>query len=287
MKTTLRKLIAGFALLGLLAPTAAPAAPTMADPFLYTEHRSATAFWGESWTLVIGSSNIFPSGAGTSASAAHLPVGSGPDYALSASPSPWFPNLYAARSPYAGQTGQWAISANDGTGTTMKTTHALDDPRSLPLLTGLGVSGSPLAPRISWDPVAGDFSSWCNVCGLGTDFFNYQVQVRLALPSAPIVYQSGIIPTQVLGTSDPVPTLFDLPAGVLSAGVDYLIGVRLVQAEVEGFLPGGGFFVVTENMSTTFLSHTAAIPEPQTYGMLLAGLGLLGFVARRRRGMAG
>jgi hypothetical protein len=26
----------------------------------------------------------------------------------------------------------------------------------------------------------------------------------------------------------------------------------------------------------------AAIPEPETYGMLLAGLGLLGFIARRR-----
>ena len=27
----------------------------------------------------------------------------------------------------------------------------------------------------------------------------------------------------------------------------------------------------------------AAIPEPETYAMLLAGLGLLGFIARRRK----
>ncbi|MEO7728274.1 MAG: PEP-CTERM sorting domain-containing protein, partial [Burkholderiales bacterium] len=26
-----------------------------------------------------------------------------------------------------------------------------------------------------------------------------------------------------------------------------------------------------------------AIPEPETYGMMLAGLGLLGFVSRRRK----
>ncbi|HEX5126813.1 MAG TPA: FxDxF family PEP-CTERM protein [Rhodocyclaceae bacterium] len=26
----------------------------------------------------------------------------------------------------------------------------------------------------------------------------------------------------------------------------------------------------------------AAVPEPQTYAMLLAGLGLIGFIARRR-----
>ena len=31
------------------------------------------------------------------------------------------------------------------------------------------------------------------------------------------------------------------------------------------------------------LKFTAAVPEPQSYAMLLAGLGLMGFVARRRR----
>ncbi len=29
--------------------------------------------------------------------------------------------------------------------------------------------------------------------------------------------------------------------------------------------------------------HVGAIPEPETYAMMLAGLGLLGFVARRRK----
>lgn len=35
--------------------------------------------------------------------------------------------------------------------------------------------------------------------------------------------------------------------------------------------------------SITNFSVTTAIPEPETYAMILAGLGLLGFVARRRR----
>ena len=33
----------------------------------------------------------------------------------------------------------------------------------------------------------------------------------------------------------------------------------------------------------SLLSQTVPIPEPETYAMMLAGLGLLGFVARRRR----
>ena len=31
------------------------------------------------------------------------------------------------------------------------------------------------------------------------------------------------------------------------------------------------------------IAYTAAVPEPETYAMLLAGLGLVGFIARRRR----
>ena len=36
-------------------------------------------------------------------------------------------------------------------------------------------------------------------------------------------------------------------------------------------------------VSVNFNSTTAPIPEPETYAMMLAGLGLMGFVARRRR----
>jgi len=40
----------------------------------------------------------------------------------------------------------------------------------------------------------------------------------------------------------------------------------------------------TSGTSTGDLNlQVAAIPEPETYAILLAGLGLLGFVARRRK----
>ena len=39
----------------------------------------------------------------------------------------------------------------------------------------------------------------------------------------------------------------------------------------------------SDGAESFFIVSTPAIPEPETYAMMLAGLGLLGFVARRRR----
>ncbi|WP_256209002.1 FxDxF family PEP-CTERM protein [Nitrosospira sp. Nsp14] len=47
-----------------------------------------------------------------------------------------------------------------------------------------------------------------------------------------------------------------------------------------------GWIVGNAHNSKTGVDHAfllAPIPEPETYAMLLAGLGLLGFIARRRR----
>ncbi|WP_373922519.1 FxDxF family PEP-CTERM protein [Duganella sp. CF402] len=40
--------------------------------------------------------------------------------------------------------------------------------------------------------------------------------------------------------------------------------------------------VTANGGSVKFTKMTSAVPEPETYGMLLAGLGLIGFAARRR-----
>jgi len=41
-----------------------------------------------------------------------------------------------------------------------------------------------------------------------------------------------------------------------------------------------GDWVVVDNITTDNI--TTAVPEPETYAMMLAGLGLMGFIARRR-----
>jgi hypothetical protein len=74
-------------------------------------------------------------------------------------------------------------------------------------------------------------------------------------------------------------SLYEFDGGISSVGFDTL---------------GGGFFSGNNNQNVHFgqgLSHaslyassiTTAVPEPETYALLLAGLGVMGFVARRRK----
>lgn len=282
--------------LGLLS-LAALAQPSINGDFVFTENRSGTSLFAAGHSFVIGATNITPSGSGTGVTATHVPALSGPDYALTFVPFPVFPNQYAARAPYAGQTGQWDITATNAAGSTVKRTHTLDDIRILPLISGLSMTGPALAPHLSWDALSpATFPSFCSAppagggswgeCAVGYDFFNYQVEVReITGSTAQTIFMSTNMNTS---TPDmiPLPTGFDLPLGLLEAGQSYLVGLRLNHFELEQILqpfPDARFFSPLENRSIAYLEFTTPIPEPGTYAMLLAGLGLLGFVARRRQ----
>lgn len=54
-----------------------------------------------------------------------------------------------------------------------------------------------------------------------------------------------------------------------------------IPAEAFGMFNGGTY--VTSATTGFFAMAVAPIPEPETYAMLLAGLGLVGFIARRRK----
>jgi len=71
-------------------------------------------------------------------------------------------------------------------------------------------------------------------------------------------------------------------ASVTLAGTDTIgIGCTGILAGSNG-LSGGG--TITSGAVNTLPS--APVPEPETYAMLLAGLGLIGFTARRRKNLA-
>jgi hypothetical protein len=53
--------------------------------------------------------------------------------------------------------------------------------------------------------------------------------------------------------------------------------------EANGGSQHAGYTIAGNHFAIDNLTFSAAVPEPETYAMLLAGLGMIGFVGRRRR----
>ncbi|MBA4143258.1 MAG: CHRD domain-containing protein [Nitrosospira sp.] len=108
----------------------------------------------------------------------------------------------------------------------------------------------------------------------------------------------------VAGVATPIPTFTGFPSGVMSGVYDHTFDMTLASSYNPAFVDdnGGtvdgafGTLVAGLNSGTAYANiHTseypggeirgflAPIPEPETYAMLLAGLGIISMVARRRR----
>ena len=84
-----------------------------------------------------------------------------------------------------------------------------------------------------------------------------------------------------------VPDLFDAgfqdATGAQIAADTFTAGVTSFRYAAPSRVAGGtDLFFGTQQQPFVAYQNTVAVPEPEAYGMLLAGLGLLGFAARRR-----
>ncbi len=73
----------------------------------------------------------------------------------------------------------------------------------------------------------------------------------------------------------------DTFAGVLAGFAHSTLGGALGPGSYKLVATGTG---VRDSSLDVTLSFINAVPEPETYGLMLAGLGVIGFIARRRRG---
>jgi len=77
-------------------------------------------------------------------------------------------------------------------------------------------------------------------------------------------------------------TLFTFPY-VTIEDVLLLDANTLLVINDNNFPYGGGRELASDNTEVLRIGLINPVPEPETYAMLLAGLGLLGFVSRRRK----
>ena len=140
-----------------------------------------------------------------------------------------------------------------------------------------------LYPTVSGTLTNG-FSNYVVASGTFTDIFTFSPDVSTSSIVAQVTAYNFTADTGISFTSVSLNgySLFtssvQTPAVALTAGTVTIDGPTQLVLTVTGNSVGGGSYGGNINVKAV-----SAVPEPATYGMMLGGIGLIGFMARRRK----
>lgn len=118
--------------------------------------------------------------------------------------------------------------------------------------------------------------------------YNYNPSAVYNVHSTSAISFDGLVSGSVLGSitvgAATNGTSHFVDINLNSTGIAYLNASQGQQIVLGGGVTGSNvqLFGYTGGLPTATLAVTSAVPEPETYAMMLAGLGMLGFLARRK-----
>ncbi len=134
--------------------------------------------------------------------------------------------------------------------------------------------------------------------GTGAESISFNSQINFTQPALGLVSSSfSMLLNNTTNTGDANADADFVSFASVFSSTNFSIGGVNYQVKITGFqnVVGDGFltsnaseFRVRENLSASadlygMVTAVTAVPEPETYAMMLAGLGLMGAVARRRK----
>jgi hypothetical protein len=191
--------------------------------------------------------------------------------------------LVFASASLAGSAAFAQTTTGGGTTTGSTSTVVGNTPQTITLTSGAGFFGDTFAANNMGATFSDKFNFSVANMGTGTGTSTTGTSLDAIISSISPSANTGLAVTGL--------SLYNSAGTVVAQGTSLQSGAVDVWTIHGGNLTAGNYYLqvsgnLVGNTAAAFggaISMAAPVPEPETYGMMLAGLGVLGFLARRRK----